>query len=305
MPIYLPVAGMALDSILLATMGLTVGILSGMFGIGGGFIVTPLLIFMGVPPLVAVGTGVGQVVATSVSGALGHWRRGNVDVQMGLVLITGGLLGSVLGVALQRFLKALGQLDLFIALTYVIVLGVVGSLMLMESISTLRKGIKLKGISLRRGGQHTWVQGLPLKWRFRTSRLYISTVPVLLLGVVVGLLTAIIGVGGGFLLVPALIYVLKVPTRVAIGTSMFQIVFIAAFTVVLQSILNHSVDIVLGLPLMIGGVIGAQYGVVLSQRLNAEQLRILLALLVIAVAVRMAVGVIAHPSELYVLDTRQ
>lgn len=305
MPVYLPVAGMALDSILLATMGLTVGILSGMFGIGGGFIVTPLLIFMGVPPLVAVGTGVSQVVATSVSGALGHWRRGNVDVQMGLFLLAGGLAGSLLGVGFQRLLKALGQLDLFIALTYVIVLGVVGGLMLMESISTLRKGIKLKGLSLRRGGQHTWVQGLPFKRRFRASRLYISTVPVLLLGVLVGLLTAIIGVGGGFLLVPALIYVLRVPTRIAIGTSMFQIVFIAAATTVLQAALNHSVDIVLGLPLMLGGVIGAQYGVTLGQRLNAEQLRILLALLVIAVAVRMAVGVVVQPSELYVLDTRQ
>jgi uncharacterized membrane protein YfcA len=305
MPVYLPVAGMALDSILLATMGLTVGILSGMFGIGGGFIVTPLLIFMGVPPLVAVGTGVSQVVATSVSGAFGHWRRGNVDVQMGLFLLGGGLLGSLFGVGLQKLLKALGQLDLFIALTYVIVLGVVGGLMLIESISTLRKGIKLKGISLRRGGQHTWVQGLPLKRRFRTSRLYISTVPVLMLGVLVGLLTAIIGVGGGFLLVPALIYVLRVPTRIAIGTSMFQIVFIAAATTVLQSALNQSVDVVLGLPLMLGGVIGAQYGVTLGQRLNAEQLRILLALLVIAVAVRMAVGVVVQPSELYGLDTRQ
>ena len=305
MPIYLPVAGMSLDSLLLIGMGLAVGVLSGMFGIGGGFVTTPLLIFLGIPPVVAVGTGTSQVVASSVSGALGHWRRGNVDVQMGLLLVSGGLVGSLVGVSFQRLLKAVGQLDLFIALTYVVVLGVVGGLMLIESVGTLRKGIKIKATSMRRGGQHTWIQGLPLKRRFRVARLYISAIPAVLLGIAVGWLTAVIGVGGGFVLVPALIYALRVPTRVAIGTSMFQIVFIAGFTTVLQADFNRSVDIVLGLPLMLGGVIGAQYGVNLGQRLNAEQLRILLALLVIAVAVRMAIGIVVHPAELYDLDTRQ
>ncbi len=206
---------------------------------------------------------------------------------------------------LQRLLKALGQLDLFIALAYVVVLGVIGALMFIESLATLRKKIHLKISSMRRGGQHTWIQGLPFKRRFRTSRLYVSTLPPIAIGIFAGLLTAIMGVGGGFLLVPALIYMLRVPTRVAIGTSMFQIVFLTAFTTILQSVQNHSVDVLLALPLMIGGVIGAQYGVTLAHRLNAEQLRILLALLVIAVAVRMALTVVVPPTELYNLDTRQ
>jgi uncharacterized membrane protein YfcA len=296
---------MPLDGLVLIAMGLAVGVLSGMFGIGGGFVLTPLLIFLGVPPLVAVGTGTSQVVASSVSGAIAHWRQRNVDIPMGMLLLGGGLAGSIVGVGFQRLLKALGQLDLFIALCYVVVLGVIGSLMFIESLATLRKKIQLKITSMRRGGQHTWIQGLPFKRRFRTSRLYVSALPPIAIGLVAGLLTAIMGVGGGFLLVPALIYLLRVPTRVAIGTSMFQIVFLTAFTTILQSTQNHSVDVLLALPLMIGGVVGAQYGVTLAHRLNAEQLRILLALLVIAVAVRMALTIVIPPGELYTLDTRQ
>jgi uncharacterized membrane protein YfcA len=303
-PLYLPVAGMALDGIVLLGMGLSVGVLSGMFGIGGGFVMTPLLIFMGVPPLIAVGTGVSQVVAASVTGAMSNWRNRSIDTQMGLLLLAGGVVGSITGVALQRLLKALGQLDLFISLMYVLVLGVVGAMMFIESLSTLRKQKDMPHAPMRRGGQHTWIQGLPLKRRFRTAKLYVSAIPPVGIGVVVGWLTAIMGVGGGFLVIPALVYLMRVPTRVAIGTSIFQIVFIAAFSTVLQAVQNFSVDLVLGLPLMVGGVVGAQYGARIGRRLNAEQLRILLALLVLAVAVRMAVDLTVPPVEPYTMDPR-
>ena len=303
-PIYLPVAGMAIDGFLLVGMGLAVGILSGMFGIGGGFITTPLLILMGIPPLIAVGTGVSQVVASSVAGAMSQWRRKNVDVPLGLLVLAGGLFGATTGVGLQRLLKATGQLDLVISLSYVLVLGVVGTLMFIESLSTLRKHASLPNASRRRGGQHTWIQGLPLKRRFTTSKLYISTIPPVLIGVVVGWMTAIMGVGGGFLVVPAMIYLLRVPTRIAIGTSIFQVIFLTAYATILQSVGNYSVDLMLALPLMFGGVVGAQYGTRIAQRLNAEQLRILLAMLVIAVAVRMAIDLTIPPSELFVIDAR-
>jgi hypothetical protein len=303
-PIYLPVAGMAIDGLMLLAMGLSVGILSGMFGIGGGFVITPLLIFLGVPPIVAVGTGVSQVVAVSVSGAVTQWYSKNVDFQMGLLLLAGGLAGATSGIALQRLLKALGQLDVFISLSYVLVLGVIGTLMFIESAATLRKYKKQPHISARRGGQHTWIQGLPLKMRFRTSKLYVSAIPPVVIGLFVGWLTALIGVGGGFVIVPALIYLMRVPTRVAIGTSIFQVIFVAAYSTVLHASENYSVDLLLALPLMIGGVVGAQYGARIGQLLNAEQLRILLALLVLAVCVRMAVDLTIRPEELFVLDTR-
>lgn len=303
-PIYLPVAGLALDGLMLLAMGLSVGVLSGMFGIGGGFVITPLLMFLGVPPVVAVGTGVSQVVAVSVSGAINQWFAKHVDVRMGVLLLGGGILGATTGVALQRLLKAYGQLDVFISLVYVLVLGTVGTLMFVESLSTLRKRREYPHLSARRGGQHTWIQGLPLKQRFRASKLYVSAIPPVVIGLFVGWLTAIIGVGGGFIVVPALIYLLRVPTRVAIGTSLFQVVFIAAYATVLQATQNFSVDLLLALPLMVGGVFGAQYGIRISQRLNAEQLRILLALLVLAVGVRMAFDLTVQPVELYDLDER-
>lgn len=303
-PIYLPVAGMALDGLMLLAMGLSVGLLSGMFGIGGGFVITPLLIFMGVPPLVAVGTGVSQVVAVSVSGAVSQWRGKNVDVQMGLLLLGGGIVGASLGVAIQRLLKALGQLDAFISLSYVLVLGVIGTLMLMESLSAMRKRKDQLHVSARRGGQHTWIQGLPLKRRFRTSKLYVSAIPPMVIGAFAGLLTALIGVGGGFVVIPALIYLMRVPTRVAIGTSLFQIVFLAAYATLLHTTQNYSVDLLLALPLMLGGVFGAQYGTRIGRLLKAEQLRILLALLVLAVCIRMALDLTIMPEDLFVLDER-
>ena len=304
MQIYLPVAELSLNIFLLIGLGLAIGFLSGMFGTGGGFIMTPFLIFLGVPAGVAVGTGASQVVASSVSSAIGHWQRGNIDFQMGYLLIGGGVFGALAGVKVLAILSAYGQLDLFVSLSYVILLGVVGALMLIESVQKLLPKQGAAPVSMRRGGQHTWIEGLPLKQRFRHSKIYISAIPPVALGGFVGWLTAIMGVGGGFLLVPAMIYLLRLPTRIVIGTSTFQIVCITAFTTVLQSVQNHSVDILLSLPLMFGGVIGAQLGVGFSERLKAEQLRALLALLVIAVAVRMALGLVVPPSFPYTLDTR-
>ena len=302
MQIYLPMAEMSLNLFLLLGMGLAVGVLSGMFGIGGGFILTPMLILLGVPPALAVGTGASQVVASSVSGALGHWRRDNIDLQMGALLIGGGLIGALSGAFVLKLLKALGQVDLFVSLAYVVLLGVIGALMLIESLRTMHAISQVQHMPLRRAAQHTWIQGLPLKQRFRASRLYISAIPPVLIGAFVGWLTAIMGVGGGFLLVPALIYLLGMPTRIVIGTSVFQIVFVTAFTTVLQAMLNGSVDMMLAAPLMVGGVIGAHYGVEIGQRLKAEQLRVMLALLVIAVSIRMALGLVVTPREVYSIE---
>jgi uncharacterized membrane protein YfcA len=303
-PIYLPIAEISLDLPLLLALGFAVGILAGLFGIGGGFILTPLLLFWGVPPGVAVGTGAAQVVASSVSGALSHWQRRNVDVKMGIVLIAGGLIGTSFGVKLQQHLKQMGQLDLFIALTYVVMLGVIGTLMLIESTRTLRRS-KAGTVSARRSGQHSFLQRLPLKLRFRTSKLYVSALPPYVIGAFVGLLTAIMGVGGGFLLIPALIYVIKLPTRLAMGTSAFQIIFITSVTTVLQAVENATVDVMLAAPLMFGGVFGAQIGVRMGQRLKAEQLRLFLALLVLSVAIRISYDLIRPPSEVYSLDVQK
>ena len=305
MPIYLPIAEVALDLRLLVGLGLVVGFLSGMFGIGGGFITTPILIFMGVPPAVAVGTGVSQVVASSVSGAAANWKRGNVDLPMGLLLVAGGLFGATTGVGIQRMLKAAGQLDFAINVSYVVLLGTVGVLMLVESLRAIMKATGPARVSSRRGGQHIWVQRLPIKMRFHVSKLYISAIPPVVIGAMVGWLTAIMGVGGGFVLVPALIYLLKMPTRIVIGTSQFQVVFVTAFTTVLQSTQNFSVDLSLAAPLMIAGVIGSQYGVRTAQRLNPEQLRALLALIVLMMGIRLAIGLVAPPDELYSLDVRR
>jgi hypothetical protein len=301
MSIYLPIAGLSISLPLLVAMGLAVGILSGMFGIGGGFIITPLLIFLGVPPSIAVGTGAAQVVASSVTGAIGHWRREAIDVRMGLLLLAGGVGGSALGVMALRQLRAAGQLDLTIAMTYVVVLGTIGTLMLVEAIGTLRRA-PASGREARRAGQQTWLQALPLKVRFHRSKLYASALPPVLIGVLVGLLTAIMGVGGGFLVVPALIYLLRVPTRIAIGTSVFQIVFLTAVTTVLQSVGNGSVDVLLAVPLMVGSVVGAHFGVEIGQRLDATHLRGLLAMLVLMVAARMGVDLALKPADLFTLE---
>ena len=301
MNVYLPIAELSVNIFLLFGMGVAVGFLSGMFGVGGGFLMTPLLIFYNVPPAVAVATGTNQIVASSVSGALAHFRRGTIDIKLGTVLLVGGLIGSGLGVLVYTLLRRAGQLDLIIAIMYVVFLGSIGSLMVIESLRA-RKRVKAGGrVDLRRPGQHNWIHGLPFKMRFRKSKLYLSAIPVLGIGIMVGVLVSIMGVGGGFIMVPALIYLLHVPTNVVIGTSLFQIIFVTAFTTVLQASANHTVDIVLALILMVGGVIGAQFGAAAGQRLRGDQLRALLGLLVLSVCLRLAFDLIVTPPELYSL----
>ncbi len=299
MGIYLPIAEMSVSIFVLLAMGGAVGFLSGMFGVGGGFLITPLLIFYNIPPAIAVATGANQVVASSISGALFHFKRGSLDVKLGTVLLAGGIVGSSLGAYVFSLLRQVGQLDLFISLLYVALLGTVGGLMLVESVRAMRQSAA--GTTPARAGHHNWIHRLPLKMRFRTSKLFVSVIPVLGIGAVIGFLASIMGVGGGFIMVPALIYLLKVPTNVVVGTSLFQIVFVAAYTTVVHSATNQTVDIVLAFFLMVGGVIGAQYGARAGQKLKGEQLRALLALLVIAVALRLAFDLFVRPPSIYSL----
>lgn len=299
MQFYLPIAEMSANIFIFLGMGGAVGFLSGMFGVGGGFLMTPLLIFSGIPPAVAVGTEAAQIVASSVSGAMAQWRRKNVDFKMGTVLLAGGLVGSAVGVQFVKWLRAVGQFDFAVSISYVTFLGIIGTLMLIESINTIRKSRNNASALGRRPGQHTWLHGLPLKMRFHRSKLYISAIPPLIIGGIVGFLAAIMGVGGGFIMVPAMIYLLRVPTNVVVGTSLFQIVFVTAATTILHATQNQTVDIVLALLLMIGGVIGAQFGAVAGDKLKGEQLRFLLAALVLLVCLRIAWGLFAMPGELY------
>jgi len=300
MQIYLPIAGMSLNVFLLLGMGAGIGVLSGLFGVGGGFLMTPLLLFAGVSPAVAVASQANQMVATSVSGVLAHWRRGNVDFKMGLILLIGGLAGSALGVWLYSVLRDLGQLDLVISLSYVLFLGAIGGLMAIESgRAILRK--HRPGAGKRKLHQHTWLHGLPLKTRFRKSKLYISALLPLGIGFLVGILTAIMGVGGGFIMVPAMIYLLGMPTITVIGTSLFQIIFVAANVTFLQAVQNHTVDVAMALILLTGSVIGAQFGSRFAGRLPAEQLRGLLALLVLLVSVKIVWGLVTVPADVFSL----
>ena len=298
MHIYLPIAEMSVNIFLILGMGGAVGFLSGLFGVGGGFLMTPLLIFIGVPPPVAVGTEANQIVASSVSGVLAHWRRANVDFKMGFVLLLGGFVGSSLGVILFKYLQNLGQLDLVIKLSYVIFLGIIGFLMLWESSRTI---IRSRSAAARRGKlhQHNWFHGLPFKMRFRKSKLYISAILPLLIGATVGVLSAIMGVGGGFIMVPAMIYLLGMPTSLAIGTSLFQIIFVTANVTFLQALTVQTVDILLAVLLLTGAVIGAQFGSKYSVRMKGEQLRALLALLVLGVCVKMIFDLTVMPADLY------
>ncbi|MCB1521849.1 MAG: sulfite exporter TauE/SafE family protein [Hyphomicrobiaceae bacterium] len=303
MSFYLPIAEMSASIFLFLGMGAAVGFLSGMFGVGGGFLMTPLLIFSGVPAAVAVGTEAAQIVASSVSGAVAQYRRKNVDIKMGVVLLVGGIFGSIIGVQVVKLLRQIGQFELFVSLTYVTFLGIIGVLMLIESLNTIRKTQGGKVVSSRRPGQHSWIHGLPLKMRFHRSKLYISAIPVLMIGAFVGFLGAIMGVGGGFIMVPAMIYLLRVPTNVVVGTSLFQIVFVTAATTILHATQNHTVDIVLAMLLMIGGVVGAQFGAVAGEKLKGEQLRALLAGLVLLVCLRIGYGLIITPSDLYSISS--
>jgi uncharacterized membrane protein YfcA len=303
MQLYLPIAEMAVNAWLLLGVGGFVGVLSGMFGVGGGFLTTPLLMFIGIPPAVAVATGANQLVASSLSGALAHWRRRTVDVKMGLVLLAGGLAGSALGVWLFALLRAMGQVELLVSLCYVFFLGIIGFLMLVESLNALRK--RRKGATAKGHRGHAAILGLPLKMRFRESKLYISAIPPFMIGLLVGALAAVMGVGGGFLMVPAMIYVLGMPTNVVIGTSLFQIVFVTGFTTILHAWQNQTVDVVLAVFLLVGGVIGAQIGAQIGQRMKADQLRILLASLVLGVCARLGIDLFVQPQELFSLSAAE
>ena len=303
MLIYLPIAEVSVNAFVLLGLGGLVGVLSGMFGVGGGFLMTPLLFFIGIPPAVAVATEANQIVASSFSGVLAHLRRKTVDLKMGTVLLIGGLIGAALGVMVFNYLKALGQVDLLVRLCYVVFLGIIGSLMFVESLNAIRKSRKAGGSSAPKRKQRGWVHILPFKMRFRTSGLYISVIPPVLVGILVGILAAIMGVGGGFIMVPAMIYLLGMPTKVVVGTSLFQIIFVTGFTTLLHATTNFTVDIVLAVLLLIGGVIGAQIGTQIGVKLKAEQLRILLAIMVLAVCGKLALDLLIMPSELYTLGS--
>lgn len=299
MTVYLPIAELSVNIFIILGMGAAVGFLSGMFGVGGGFLITPLLIFYNIPPVVAVATGANQVVASSISGSISHFRRGTLDVKLGSILLIGGIGGATAGIWLFSLLRRAGQLDLIISLLYVIFLGTVGGLMLMESIVALRRAARNEQVTLKRPGHHNWIHRLPFKMRFKKSKIYLSIIPLIGLGFFIGVLTSVMGVGGGFIMVPAMIYLLRIPTNVVVGTSLFQIIFVTAYTTIVQAATNYSVDIVLAFILMIAGVVGAQYGVRVGQKLRGEQLRALLALLVLAVGVRLAIALVVRPEDLF------
>jgi uncharacterized protein len=294
--IYLPIAGVSLDAIGLLILGAAVGFLSGVFGVGGGFLLTPLLIFIGVPPAVAVASSANQLVGASVSGALAHWRRGNLDLLMGFLMLAGGLAGSVLGVWLFALWRRQGHIELIISLSYAVLLTTLGGLMLFEASRTwLRR--RRRGGSRHKLHQHTWLHGLPFKLRFRRSKLYISALLPLFLGFCVGVLSAVMGVGGGFVMVPAMIYLLGMPTAMVPGTSLFQIIFVTAAVTVLQAVENNTVDVVLAIVLLVGGVFGAQLGTRWGAKLRGEQLRALLAVIVLSVAAKLIFDLTVRPDN--------
>lgn len=299
--IYLPIAGVAVNTLAVLGVGGAVGFLSGLFGVGGGFIITPLMLFLGIPTDVAIATGANQATATSVSGSMSHWTRGNIDFRIGNVLLVSGIAGSLLGTQIVRWLRASGQFDLFLSLSYVVLLGSLGTLMLIESLNTMRSAAKAGGNLVERR-THTFVHRLPFKVRFPRSKLYVSVIPVLGIGAFIGILTALMGVGGGFVLVPAMVYVLKMRTNLAVGTSLYQIMFVGAFTTIMQAYFLHSVDVVLGLLLIVAGVIGTQFGAKAGANLKGEQLRFMLALLVLAVCARVVFELVTQPDDLFLLS---
>ncbi len=303
MDLYLPIAEMSVNALVIVALGGLVGFLSGMFGVGGGFLTTPLLIFYGIPPAIAVASSATQVTGSSVSGAFTYFRRGQVDVKMGAVLVAGGFVGSVLGSYVFSWLKSLGQVDVTIGLVYVLFLGSVGGLMLKEALATLRSMRSGAAPSRRARRHHPLVAALPMKMRFPRSGVYISPIAPLLVGAGVGVLTVIMGVGGGFIMVPAMLYLLGMAAGVVVGTSLFQIVFVAAAATMLHASQSQTVDILLAVLLLIGGVVGAQFGARAAQRLPPERLRLFLALLVLAVAVRLAIGLTWTPKELFSIQT--
>jgi len=301
MYLYLPIAEVSVNLFVIFGMGGVVGILSGMFGVGGGFLMTPLLIFYGIPPIVAVATEANQIVASSISGAFAHWRRKAVDFKMGTILLFGGIIGSFIGIELFIFLKDLGQIDLIISLSYVILLGAIGTLIFIEGMRSMIAHRNEKVIQVKKRKDRTWVHSLPLRVRFKKSGLYISIIPPIVIGIAVGIMASIMGVGGGFIMVPAMIYLLRMPTNVVIGTSLYQIIFVTSLVTVLHAYENQTVDVMLAMILMSGGVVGAQIGAALGHKLKAEQLRFLLGILILAVCAKMLIELAVEPKDIYVI----
>ncbi|HIG09583.1 MAG TPA: sulfite exporter TauE/SafE family protein [Alphaproteobacteria bacterium] len=299
MEIYLPIAGLPINFFILMCLGLVVGFLSGMFGVGGGFLMTPMLILMGIPPAVAVASEANHILAASVSGFLAHMRRANVDFLMGFVLLVGGVIGSIIGVFLLKYLLSIGQEKVFISLSYITILVFVGFWMLTESVNSLNKQSKGTRNKLH---EHIWLHGLPFKIKFRKSHLYISILPPIFIGLLVGILSSIMGVGGGFILIPAMIYILGMPTQVVIGTSLLQIVFVTTVSTIMHSYINQTVDVVLSSLLLIGAVIGAQIGTRTMVLLRGEQIRFLLAVIIIIVAIVLIGEILVTPEEAFIIE---
>ena len=297
---YLTIAQMAVAWPVVIGIGWAVGFLSGLFGVGGGFLITPLLMFIGIPTEVAVATGANQAVATSASAAIAQWQRGNVDLKIGMLLLVGGGVGAVLGVGLVSVLRSVGQIDFAIAICYAVLLGILGTLMLVEGGMAMRRSAMAVPAGRARSRSHyAWVHGLPFKMRFPRSKLYMSALPPVVLGAIVGILGALMGVGGGFILVPAMVYLLKMSTQVVVGTSLVQVAAVSALATLLHATQNHTVDVELALLLIIGGVVGAQFGAKFGSQIKSEQLRALLGLIVLAVGIRFALQLVLEPSELY------
>lgn len=299
MSIYLPIAEININIFLIVFIGMLVGALSGLFGVGGGFLMTPLLIFLGIPPVVAVGSEAPHVLASSVSGVIAHWRKKNVDFKMGFFLLSGGVVGSTVGVNLFKLLKTYGQIDIVIQFLFLIFLGFIGISMAFESAKTTIKNYRTTSAIRTKLHQHSWIHGLPFKLRFHRSKLYISAIPPILIGFFVGVLSAMMGVGGGFIMIPAMVYILGMSTNVVVGTSLFQIIFVTANSTFFQSYLNQTVDIVLSALMILGGVIGAQIGVRIGTKLKAEYLRGILAILVLLVCAKILTDLILTPSDLF------
>ena len=303
MDVYLPIANLSVNGLVIIGLGALTGVLSGMFGVGGGFLTTPLLIFYGVPPTVAAASAASQVTGASVSGVLAHGRHGGVDYRMGAVLVAGGVLGTGIGAVLFRLLSRLGQIDTVINLLYVLLLGGVGGLMAKESVATLRASRSGKSIPPPKRRHHPLVANLPLRWRFYASGLYISPLAPLLLGLLTGILTMLMGIGGGFIMVPAMLYLLGMSARVVVGTSLFQILFVTIATTMMHALTTKAVDLVLSGLLLLGSVTGAQLGAALAQRISAVRLRLVLALIVLAVGFRMLLGLTWHPGEIFTVSS--
>ena len=299
MSIHLPIAEMNINIFVIVFIGMAVGALSGLFGVGGGFLMTPLLIFLGIPPVVAVGTEAPHVLASSVSGVIAHWRKKSVDFKMGFFLLAGGVVGSTVGVNIFKILRSYGQIDIVIQILFVVFLGIIGFSMAFESARTTIKSYRTTSSIRTKLHQHSWLHGLPFKVRFRRSKLYISAVPPIIIGFIVGILSAMMGVGGGFIIIPAMVYILGMPTSVVVGTSLFQIIFVTANSTFFQAYLNQTVDIVLAALMILGGVIGAQIGVRIGSKLKAEYLRGLLAILVLAVCAKIFTDLVLQPNDLF------